>query len=115
MKTDNTQLGGGTQHGLVRFKFWASGTACGIKIKTTGYVLSANEHDAFEDALRLMQSKFAGYVENASPGVVAYPAIKRCKSNPSHQPHRTLCGVGLDGVVGQSELNNKAARPESEA
>lgn len=22
------------------------------------------------------------------------------KSNPSHQPHRTLCGVGLDGVVG---------------
>ena len=20
--------------------------------------------------------------------------------NPSHQPHRTLCGVGLDGVVG---------------
>jgi hypothetical protein len=22
--------------------------------------------------------------------------------NPSHQPHRTLCGVGLDGVVGRS-------------
>lgn len=24
MKTGDTQLGGGTQHGLVRFKFWAS-------------------------------------------------------------------------------------------
>ena len=92
MKTDSAQLGGGTQHGLVRFKFWASGTACGLKIKTTGYVLSANEHDAFEDALRLMQSKFAGYVENASPGVVAYPTIKRCKSNPTGQTRPTTGG-----------------------
>ena len=23
------------------------------------------------------------------------------KSNPSHQPRRTSCGVGLDGVVGR--------------
>jgi hypothetical protein len=23
-----------------------------------------------------------------------------CKPNPSHQPRRTSCGVGLDGVVG---------------
>lgn len=45
------------------------------------------------------------FIDELVPVIHDVAQFCRGTSNPSHQPHRTLCGVGLDGVVRREDSN----------
>lgn len=82
---------------MTKQEFDNTGWTCGMTAEYAGHTYNIAACDFEERLVGLLScgSRIAG----DDIKWVRCESVKVNQPNPSHQPHRTSCGVGLDGVV----------------